>query len=87
MRPPYQIDAIQLFKAIVGAQMQHLSEIVRQTKGRPTIDGVSRLPVCRCDDVLKADAPLHIFETNAGEVTQDQVAIRYPFALPVDLRC
>ncbi len=57
-----EVNPIDVFEAVVRAQMQHLVEAVGEVKRRPLVNLILRVPIVGSDDTLKTDPLLHILE-------------------------
>ncbi len=68
-----QVHALQIFKAIVWSQVQHLVQAVGQIEGGSAIDGVFILPIGRRDHPLTDNAFLDIVQADLLELLQVRV--------------
>ena len=57
-----EVNPIDIFEAVVRAQMQHLVEAVREVKSRPLVNLILRVPIVGSNDALETDPLLHILE-------------------------
>src|SRR5450631_4600111 len=84
MRPTAdEVNAIDVFEAIVGPQIQHLVETVRQIERSPLVDLILAIPILRGDDVLETDPLFHIDKTCFRDSLKYSIAKPTSFFAPV----
>ena len=59
-----KVNVLEIFKAIVGTEVEHLPEIVGQIEGRSVVDVVVVLPICRRHHQLRPNAFFRIVDTD-----------------------
>jgi hypothetical protein len=52
----YEVDAFEFFEFVVGAQMQHLTEVVSEVERCTFVDGIIVSPLGWGDNFLDLDA-------------------------------
>ena len=74
-----EVDAVQIFKTIIRAAVEHLTEIVSHVKRRPVVNFIGLVPVIGGDDLLESDKSAFSSAAFASRCCEDpEIPMRIP---------
>jgi len=80
-----QVDIVQFLKAVAGAEVEHLAEVVRQVEGGAAVDFEFGFPIGGRADSFELDAFFDVVQADLFQVIQGGGAERGFHTLPIDI--